>query len=83
MFGYTLIKKDRLKELESMASRFQTFSSYHYWFSGFPPIYELLNKFVRHDIHGGNIWEIRSQFGKIQGLDSWGQPLKKPRTRKK
>lgn len=61
-----------LKQRDDVLYRFQTL---YIWFSGFPLACELLKKLARSEVNHCNIDEVRTQFGKEQGLDCWGKKL--------
>jgi hypothetical protein len=73
MFGYTIIKKDKLKKLEHGYDVWNGLCTYKWWFSGWPNVLDLLKSFSRGEFNGNSAWSIRHTFAKSMGTDEWGQ----------
>jgi hypothetical protein len=78
MFGFTIIRKDRLQELEKNSQIAQNLIQLHYWFSGFPEVCWLLNKFANGGVNHVTIDTIREEFDRSIHLDKWGRPIPEP-----
>lgn len=73
MFGYTLVKKARLEELERAETVSNGLYHYYHWFSGWPHVHKLLGKFVQGEIWTGSVWNARHEFAEAMGTDDWGR----------
>jgi len=78
MFGFTIIRKDKLQELEKKAQIAQNLIQLHYWFSGFPEVYWLLNRFAIGGVNHVTVETIREDFARSIHLDKWGRPIPEP-----
>lgn len=74
MFGLTLIRKERLAQLEETERQAHSIIFYTDWFSGWPDILWLLKKFRAGEVYNSSVWGIRSEFAKKMGTDDWGKP---------
>lgn len=74
MFGWTIIRKERLKELEREEQIAQGLYFYYHWFSGWPNVHGLLEKFAHGKVFNSSVWSVRSDFAKTMGTDDWGKP---------
>lgn len=74
MFGFTIISKRRLRELESGYNRWHHLASTRYWFSGFPALTKVLDFYASAGMTY-TLDRIRSDYAKAMGTDDYGVPL--------
>ena len=73
MFGFKIVKEERLKELEKAELTLISFERFHWWFTGWPHVHRLLNKFIKDEVGSTNIWEVREEFAQSMNTDKWGK----------
>lgn len=81
IFEYVLVKKDEHERILEAANKRQRLVSFGYWFSALPG-YELLEKFMRDEVHNVSVEAIRSEYARSHGLTVYGEPLKQEELKK-
>lgn len=75
MFGFSLVKTERLKYLEDAAVKYSKIHQLHRWFSGWPDL-DIIWDYIRSDTYFGGIWEARKQYAKARHTDEYGKGSK-------
>lgn len=83
MLGYTLVKKEYLKNLEHKEAKYDYIRQTKYWFSGFGPLMKVLDYYTSNpDDYQPTIGQIRSEYAQAMGTDDYGVKIKKSRKSK-
>lgn len=77
MFGYTLINKKRLEQLEEAEDRVSRLNSYKYWFTGWMNVFSVLDEFSQGNVGAARIGHLRREFAETMGTDEWGRKAEK------
>jgi len=79
MFGYTLIKKDRLRILEQNSRAMDRLVQVVDWFSGWEDLRIIWKYiFMPDGMHIGGISRCREDYAKERGTNEYGKPKEKP-----
>lgn len=74
MFGYTIISKKRLKDLETHELQILYVWQVHRWFAGWKDL-DIIWDWVFSKRDFGGISGARSEYAKARGTDEYGSPL--------
>ena len=72
MFGFTIIRKDQLKDLKDGYRRWHHLASTRHWFHGFPALTKVLDYYASTAYFTPPIEHIRSEYAKAMGTDDYG-----------
>ena len=75
MFGYTLIRKDRLEKLEKANLDIRWFHQHQHWMSGWKDLKIIFDYFFNNKKPMYQIEAMRSEYAKARGTDEYGNPL--------
>lgn len=73
MLGYKIISKSQYKELKRVYQKYHDASRYHYWFSGWPHVCNLIYDLLNGNITSTNVWEKREEFAREMNTDRYGK----------
>jgi len=77
MFGWTLIRKSELRQLEESRVVASGVVQCHRWFSGWEDLDIIWDYLLSFQVSGG-IHEAREAYAKARGTDCYGKPLAQP-----
>lgn len=74
MFGWSIIRTERLKELEYLEIKTQKFWLVHRWFAGWRDLDIIWNYFIQ-DTNFGGIERARKDYAEARKTDEYGRSL--------
>lgn len=80
MFGWTLIRKDDLEELELSHRVHMRAVECHRWFSGWNDL-DIIWNYLLSPMRP-HIWQARDAYAQARGTTKYGEPLEQPRSDK-
>jgi len=75
MFGFTIISKQRLAELERHQVKMQKFWQVHRWFSGWKDL-DIIWDYLIQDTNFGGIERARKDYAAARKTDEYGSEIK-------
>jgi len=75
MFGFTVISKKRLKNLEYCKMKTQKFLLVHRWFAGWKDL-DIIWRYLTDDTNHGGIEQARKNYAEARRTDEYGDELK-------
>lgn len=72
MFGWTLIRKSELKDLQKCQIQISTLVQVHRWFSGWRDL-DIIWDYIFAETYFGSIGSAREKYAKARGTDEYGQ----------
>lgn len=74
MFGFTIISKERLKDLEDCERCFGHMMQVHRWFSGWTDL-DIIWDWILSKRDFGGISGARQEYARARGTNEYGTPL--------
>jgi len=71
MFGYSIVKTDRLQYLEKCTVKFEKVHQLYRWFSGWQDL-DIIWNYIRSETYFGGIDEARKKYAKARGTNVYG-----------
>ena len=72
MFGFSLIRTDRLKELEKIDVKYSKIHQLYRWFSGWQDL-DIIWDYIKPDTYFGGIDECRKKYAKARNTNVYGK----------
>lgn len=76
MFGFTIVKKDRLEHLEKTEVKYSKIHQLYRWFSGWEDL-DIIWDYIRSDSYFGGISEARKKYARARKTNVYGGPISK------